>query len=206
MRYISTLLALSAATAILALPLNINLGAYSPALVVGDGEISFGGTESAEAIVNRLVGVSVGTDTAKTASLTQAATSTADGSTIIQPAGVAAEGVLPNVSPLPTGSGIGASTVQPRGPEVDRADSTTEEKRDALVDKRDLTGFNAALNFAAGALTTSPEVQLGTGEGGSGVGITVSPGASAGGGTKIGKREKGTTLNLLKIRSLNKTN
>jgi hypothetical protein len=30
-----------------ALPLNINLGAYSPALVVGDGEISFGGAANA---------------------------------------------------------------------------------------------------------------------------------------------------------------
>lgn len=29
-------------------PLNINLGAYSPALVVGDGAISFGGAEGAE--------------------------------------------------------------------------------------------------------------------------------------------------------------
>ena len=31
-----------------ALPLNINLGAYSPALVVGDGAISFEGEEKAE--------------------------------------------------------------------------------------------------------------------------------------------------------------
>ena len=37
--------------------------------------------------------------------------------------------------------------------------------------KRDLQGFNAALNYATGALKTGPEVQLGTGEGGSGVGI-----------------------------------
>jgi hypothetical protein len=34
---------LAAALAVSSLPLNINLGAYSPALVVGDGEISFGG-------------------------------------------------------------------------------------------------------------------------------------------------------------------
>lgn len=38
------LLALLAAMSVTAVPLNINLGAYSPALVVGDGEISFGGT------------------------------------------------------------------------------------------------------------------------------------------------------------------
>jgi hypothetical protein len=38
------LLALLAALSVSAVPLNINLGAYSPALVVGDGEISFGGS------------------------------------------------------------------------------------------------------------------------------------------------------------------
>jgi hypothetical protein len=36
------LAALATALAVSAVPLNINLGAYSPALVVGDGEISFG--------------------------------------------------------------------------------------------------------------------------------------------------------------------
>ena len=41
-----------------AAPLNINLGAYSPALVVGDGEISFagGGAAGAESLVNTLQG------------------------------------------------------------------------------------------------------------------------------------------------------
>jgi hypothetical protein len=38
------LLAILAALSVSAVPLNINLGAYSPALVVGDGEISFGGS------------------------------------------------------------------------------------------------------------------------------------------------------------------
>jgi len=203
MHYLSALLALIAATAISGLPLNINLGAYSPALVVGDGEISFGGTESAEALVNTLAGASAGTDTVKKASRTQAAKTSSDGSTFILPASAA---VLPSVSPLPIGSGIGTSTVQPREPEVDGADSAIEEKRDAPVEKRDLAGFNAALNFAAEALTKSPEVQLGTGEGGSGVGITVSPGASTGGGTKVGEREEGTTLNFLQIRSLGGSN
>jgi hypothetical protein len=52
-----------------ALPLNINLGAYSPALVVGDGAISFEGGEeggaageggqSVEQIVNALQGAAV---------------------------------------------------------------------------------------------------------------------------------------------------
>lgn len=45
-------------------------------------------------------------------------------------------------------------------------------------EKRDMAGFSAALNFATGALKTSPEVQLGTGEGGSGVGITQKAGGT----------------------------
>jgi hypothetical protein len=42
-----------------ALPLNINLGAYSPALVVGDGEISFGGRQDVSALMNVLEGAAV---------------------------------------------------------------------------------------------------------------------------------------------------
>ena len=56
-----TLLTLTAA-----IPLNINLGAYSPAIVVGDGAISFGGAEGAEGtnaaqLINALQGAAVGT-------------------------------------------------------------------------------------------------------------------------------------------------
>ncbi|KAH7632960.1 hypothetical protein B0T09DRAFT_83987 [Sordaria sp. MPI-SDFR-AT-0083] len=42
-----------------ALPLNINLGAYSPALVVGDGEISFGGKQDVSQLINALEGAAV---------------------------------------------------------------------------------------------------------------------------------------------------
>ncbi|EQB49367.1 hypothetical protein CGLO_11308 [Colletotrichum gloeosporioides Cg-14] len=42
-----------------ALPLNINLGAYSPALVVGDGEISFGGRNDVSQLMNVLEGAAV---------------------------------------------------------------------------------------------------------------------------------------------------
>lgn len=50
--------AILAASAATAAPLNINLGAYSPALVVGDGEISFAGNGAAgaEGLVNTLQG------------------------------------------------------------------------------------------------------------------------------------------------------
>ena len=37
-----------------AVPLNINLGAYSPALVVGDGEISVGSAERASELIETL--------------------------------------------------------------------------------------------------------------------------------------------------------
>ncbi|KAK3897418.1 hypothetical protein C8A05DRAFT_39032 [Staphylotrichum tortipilum] len=45
----STILLLMTGSLTLALPLNINLGAYSPALVVGDGALTFEGAEGAEA-------------------------------------------------------------------------------------------------------------------------------------------------------------
>ncbi|KAG4217384.1 hypothetical protein PC116_g34135 [Phytophthora cactorum] len=39
--------------------------------------------------------------------------------------------------------------------------------------KRDLAGFDRALTYAEAALTKGPLIQLGTGEGGAGVGIIV---------------------------------
>lgn len=45
MQFKSVLLLVAAAVAARALPLNINLGAYSPALVVGDGALTFEGGE-----------------------------------------------------------------------------------------------------------------------------------------------------------------
>jgi hypothetical protein len=179
----STILALLAATFATAVPLNINLGAYSPALVVGDGEISFGSGAEAEALVNTLSGASARTEAATTIEgLTRAGENTP---TIITPAEPSA-----SVSSLPSGIfGIGRSvnSIEPRN-----------DIADAGVEKRDLAGFNAALNFATGALKTSPGVELGTGEGGSGVGITVKPGGA------IAKRADGAlpTVTLLKIRSL----
>lgn len=49
--------------------------------------------------------------------------------------------------------------------------------------KRDLAGFDRALTFAEAALTKGPLIQLGTGEGGAGVGIIVdNNGGTVGGG------------------------
>ncbi|RDL34446.1 Uncharacterized protein BP5553_07574 [Venustampulla echinocandica] len=178
MLYSYALTALLSASSVIALPLNINLGAFSPALVVGDGEISFGGAEEAKSLVETLSGA------------TATGQGAATGLTRAQEAGlgspVAETGpavVAPSVSAVPTilpGAGIGRD-IQPREEEVD------EDEESAAVEKRDLAGFNAALNFATGALKSGPEVQLGTGEGGSGVGIIVRPPGTAA-PAKPGKR------------------
>lgn len=89
--------------------------------------------------------------------------------------------------------------------EIDEA----QEKR-SVKEKRDLASFNAALNYASGALKTSPGVELGTGEGGSGVGIIVKPGGAIARDIKeeteaaVVKRGEGSgpTVTLLKIRTL----
>ncbi|KAI9683460.1 MAG: hypothetical protein M1822_006000 [Bathelium mastoideum] len=54
MHHQTVLIALFAAASVSAVPLNINLGAYSPALVVGDGEISFAGTDGAGNLIEEL--------------------------------------------------------------------------------------------------------------------------------------------------------
>ncbi|GKT58870.1 hypothetical protein ColTof4_10129 [Colletotrichum tofieldiae] len=46
-------------------------------------------------------------------------------------------------------------------------------KTHAAGEKRDLAGFDRALKYAEAALVKGPKIQLGTGEGGSGVGILV---------------------------------
>ncbi|KAK0125707.1 hypothetical protein ONS96_009539 [Cadophora gregata f. sp. sojae] len=183
MQFLSAYLALIAATSIAALPLNINLGAYSPALVVGDGEISFGGEENAEALLSTLAGASAGVEGAA-AGLQRAGEQTPTAE-IVSPAlqpvtPEASASPSPVPTSLPSGAfGIGRKVVEPRLPNnADRGVEKREE--DSPVEKRDLAGFNAALNFATGALRTSPGVQLGTGEGGSGIGIKVEPGVDAG--------------------------
>lgn len=59
--------------------------------------------------------------------------------------------------------------------------------------KRDLQGFDRALQYAENALTKGPVVQLGTGEGGAGVGIIVDnrPTGAAAAGTAAGAAAAG---------------
>jgi len=127
MQITSTLMALALlAMGVNAIPLNINLGAYSPALVVGDGAISFGGEEEAPA----------------------------------------------------AGAGGGAGAEGGAQRELLRRQDASDKK----VEKRQ-SGFDRALTFAEAALTKGPDIELGTGEGGAGVGIKVdnNPKPAAGG-------------------------
>jgi len=183
MRFLSKFIALIAIThvASLPLPLNINLGAFSPALVVGDGEISFGGGEaSVESLMTTLQGASTTGEAGATPVVgegenqrAQLDNTNAKTLAIITPV---------ETTTLQTGQGIDSGT-EPREPEPDNTD--------VAVQKRDFAGFDAALNFASGALKTSSGVQLGTGEGGSGIGIIVERRVNNPEGTVIGKRAGG---------------
>ncbi|KAI0135743.1 hypothetical protein F4814DRAFT_444551 [Daldinia grandis] len=177
-----------------ALPLNINLGAYSPALVVGDGEISFGGGQDVTNLMNALEGAAVNAATGTAGGATQnvasapvAATSTTpvDESGVVaaqsNPSPVAETPKAPKAPEVPEASAAPTTTVDPNleqqaaqisglqgmGKEIAPRDSESPKA------KRDLAGFDRALTYAEAALTKGPLIQLGTGEGGAGVGIIV---------------------------------
>ncbi|KAF8866928.1 hypothetical protein BDZ45DRAFT_567628, partial [Acephala macrosclerotiorum] len=165
-----------------ALPLNINLGAYSPALVVGDGEISFGGKQDVSNLMNALEGAAVSAAAAAApvaaapaASAAPAAQAQAQPQAQVIPATGGATDQTTQITSL---QGMGKE-IAPRV--VPLVKLSTENA------KRDIAGFNAALNYATGALKTSPEIQLGTGEGGSGVGITQKAGGTTSTPAKAGR-------------------
>ncbi|TGO13975.1 hypothetical protein BTUL_0060g00320 [Botrytis tulipae] len=185
------------ATSISALPLNINLGAYSPALVVGDGEISFGGKADVSNLMNALEGAAVtGAATNNGAAANGAAATTppqaqAAPAVAAAPAAAAVQGATGDKTEAQVTAlqGMGKE-IAPRVVKLERSDVDRAAKRDIQT-------LTAALNYAAGAIKTSPEVQLGTEE--SGVGILVKAGgtgntaaaAGAAAKTKMGKREDG---------------
>ncbi|KAK3323847.1 hypothetical protein B0T19DRAFT_214757 [Cercophora scortea] len=150
----ATLIALTSA-----LPLNINLGAYSPALVVGDGEISFKeGGEAVTKLVETLQGAAV------SGAARVAAAPAAEGATQAAAVNAAAKPILTDqTARLPT-PGVSTKELDPR---------EGQEGPTAVVNKRQLEGFDRALKFAEAALTKGPKIQLGTGAEGSGVGIIV---------------------------------
>ncbi|RBQ93911.1 hypothetical protein VDGD_01468 [Verticillium dahliae] len=162
-----------------ALPLNINLGAYSPALVVGDGEISFGGNSDVNSLMNVLEGAAV-----------NAAAGVANGQ---QPPAAQAAAVQQTsdkpqpviINPAPTAKGQPLTSDQQEAQQIasflgidgkqiePRARPAATGKTDGKTAKRDLSGFDRALRYAEAALVKGPKVQLGTGAEGSGVGIIV---------------------------------
>ncbi|TVY57864.1 hypothetical protein LCER1_G002322 [Lachnellula cervina] len=177
------LLSLLAAKTIVALPLNINLGAYSPALVVGDGEISFGGKQDVANLMNALEGAAVSSATANGVAAPQpAAAATTPLPTAAQTQTQAQPATQAEVSPVTPDQlqeAAQITSLQGIGKEIaPRVISLAEEAETVEKEKRDINGFNAALKYATGALTTSPKVQLGTGAEGSGVGILQDAGSN----------------------------
>jgi hypothetical protein len=91
---IITVAALAALASAVPLPLNINLGAYSPALVVGDGAMSFEEANAVTSLVNTLQGAAVA-DAAAAAGNTNGAATPATAAPATTPstaAGTAAAG------------------------------------------------------------------------------------------------------------------
>jgi hypothetical protein len=168
-----------------AVPLNINLGAYSPALVVGDGEISFSGKQDVANLMNALEGAAVSAAAnnavapAAAAPAAEASAGAGEGKAVVGndplPPATAIDPNTANIAAMQTGVGIG-NDLEPR---ADTVLSAAEPRSDTSTKmKRDLAGFDRALNYATAALKTSPGIELGTGEGGSGVGIKQLPGGA----------------------------
>ncbi|KAI8951344.1 hypothetical protein F4801DRAFT_578557 [Xylaria longipes] len=185
------------------LPLNINLGAYSPALVVGDGEISFGGGQDVTNLLNALEGAAVNSATANSGATNGAAenvqaldtpsdTTPAESTVAAQGSETAVatpQATTTTVDPNLQEQATQISGLQGMGKEIAPREGIEESKV-----KRDLQGFDRALTFAEAALTKGPLIQLGTGEGGAGVGIIVdnNPTAGAGEGQATAKRDEGS--------------
>ncbi|KAI4713557.1 hypothetical protein J4E89_001004 [Alternaria sp. Ai002NY15] len=160
-----------------AVPLNINLGAYSPALVVGDGEISLGSTESASELMSTLASgaaANAGGEGAAQAEGEQAQEQPAEGETAKR------SNLRRAVNDI----------ISKRAP-VEPKMAAVEEAMQWI--KRDLAGFNAALGYAKEAQKDMPKVEMGTEN--AGVGLLVNPGVnvpkdSAAAGAPAEKRKR----------------
>ncbi|OHE95945.1 hypothetical protein CORC01_08797 [Colletotrichum orchidophilum] len=162
-----------------ALPLNINLGAYSPALVVGDGEISFGGKNDVSQLMSVLEGAAVNAAQGAANAPAAAPAAPAAPATPQQPqkppqqAAASVGGATPvtaSSSNNQINEAQAIAALQGMGKEIAPRVQLTKARP---AQKRDLSGFDRALKFAEVALTKGPTVSLGTGKEGSGVGITI---------------------------------
>ncbi|KKY36722.1 hypothetical protein UCDDA912_g03306 [Diaporthe ampelina] len=186
-----------------ALPLNINLGAYSPALVVGDGEISFGGNQDVSGLMSVLEGAAV--NAANGAAANGAAQGAAEGQAqapAAQPAQAQPAATQPAAVPATAAAGSATTAsvdpslqqqaqqiaaLQGMGKEI----APRQEGETPSLAKRQ-TGFDRALQYAEAALVKGPKIQLGTGEGGAGVGIIVDNNAEAAARPGTGNTEAAT--------------
>ncbi|KAJ0118730.1 hypothetical protein N8I77_001482 [Diaporthe amygdali] len=154
-----------------AAPLNINLGAYSPALVVGDGEISFAGAQGAEGLVNTLQGAAAASNGAVAQGQAVAPAAAAPAGEGLQQASVINE-------PVRSRSLGVTKELDPRQEAEDEEDEDEVAELEAREDgaqegglmKRQ-NGFDRALTYAEAALQKGPKIQLGTPA--AGVGIIV---------------------------------
>ncbi|KAL9086351.1 MAG: hypothetical protein Q9165_007137 [Trypethelium subeluteriae] len=146
------LLALLAATSVSAVPLNINLGAYSPALVVGDGEISFAGTDGAGNLIEELESGAVSAGQQNGEATPSGAPSGAAGANIISPseqaqASVASVASLAAASasnsapaPVPTTSSDPAAGASP--PDASSSSTSATESSTSSSTAADATSTN----------------------------------------------------------------
>ncbi|KAM0275067.1 hypothetical protein ACHAQH_007587 [Verticillium albo-atrum] len=161
-----------------ALPLNINLGAYSPALVVGDGEISFGGKNDVNSLMNVLEGAAVNAAAGVANGQPPAAAEPPAQAAAVQQSSNKPQPVI--INPAPTDKGQQFTSDQQEAQQIASFLGIDGKQIDPRVErapeskaKRDLSGFDRALRYAEAALGKGPKVQLGTGVEGSGVGIIV---------------------------------
>ncbi|KAK7709814.1 hypothetical protein SLS64_006056 [Diaporthe eres] len=149
-----------------AAPLNINLGAYSPALVVGDGEISFAGNGAAgaEGLVNTLQGAAAASNgaVAQGQAVAPAAPAGQQASVINEPVRTRSLGVTKELDPR--------QEAEDEEDEEEVAEIEARQEEGGNLMKRQ-NGFDRALTYAEAALQKGPKIQLGTPA--AGVGIIV---------------------------------
>ncbi|KAF2262822.1 hypothetical protein CC78DRAFT_618162 [Lojkania enalia] len=187
-----------------AVPLNINLGAYSPALVVGDGEISLGSTESASELMATLASGATqngeqGDQQQQGQQEQQPAEQPEQQEGEQQQGGENRRQVQPTEEPAARARAVPAPNVRTVDHIGKRAPSLEAEDRLAAVEaamawiKRDLEGFNAALTYAREAMQNTPKIEMGTENAGVGLiqnaGLNV-PANSAANGAGAEKKVK----------------
>jgi hypothetical protein len=165
--------------AVSAVPLNINLGAYSPALVVGDGEISMGSPAETSQLMSTLASGAANGEGQARGQQEQAAEAPPAEQPAEQPAAPAEGEQQAEGEAAAKRSNLLARAVETfltkRAPEPrPEAEQLAAVENAMQWIKRDLAGFNAALDYAKDAMKNTPKIELGTEE--AGVGIVQSPG------------------------------